>query len=145
MSKRILVPLDQSPVAESIVPLVAELARGAGAVVRLLHVADEPRNLVTREGHVIAYADQEMERLRASGLAYLHTIEAKLEGVAVERAVRFGDPLEAILAEAEGFGADLIAVTTGGRGGIRRTMLGSVAEKVFNRAGVPVVLFHPQP
>lgn len=39
MAKRILVPLDQSPVAEIVVPLVAAAARGAGATVRLLLVA----------------------------------------------------------------------------------------------------------
>ncbi|PYN05671.1 MAG: universal stress protein, partial [Candidatus Rokuibacteriota bacterium] len=39
MAKRILVPLDQSPPAEAVLPLVGEVARGGGATVRLLHVA----------------------------------------------------------------------------------------------------------
>lgn len=63
MAKRILVPLDQSPVAESVVPLVADLARGSGATVRLLHVAPVPGNLVSKEGRIVAYADQEMQRI----------------------------------------------------------------------------------
>jgi nucleotide-binding universal stress UspA family protein len=52
-----------------------------------------------------------------------------------------GLPLVAGL-EAEAFGADLIAVTTTGRSGLRRAVLGSVAEQVFNRSRVPVMLYH---
>jgi nucleotide-binding universal stress UspA family protein len=63
--------------------------------------------------------------------------------MAVDRVVRFGEPAEEILREAEAFGADLIAVTTAGRSGISRVALGSVAEAVFRKAAVAVVLFHP--
>jgi nucleotide-binding universal stress UspA family protein len=143
MAKRILVPLDQSPTAEAVVPLVADLARGAGASVRLLHVSPMPDALVAKDGRVVAYADQEMARLEAEGLDYLQTAAARLEGMAVDRVVRFGEPAEEILREAEAFGADLIAVTTAGRSGISRVALGSVAEAVFRKAAVAVVLFHP--
>jgi nucleotide-binding universal stress UspA family protein len=143
MAKRILVPLDQSPTAEAVVPLVADLARGAGATVRLLHVSPMPDALVAKDGRVVAYADQEMARLEAEGLDYLQTAAARLEGMAVDRVVRFGEPAEEILREAEAFGADLIAVTTAGRSGISRVALGSVAEAVFRKAAVAVVLFHP--
>lgn len=143
MAKRILVPLDQSPVAESVVPLVADLARGSGATVRLLHVAPVPGNLVSKEGRIVAYADQEMQRIEGEGLDYLRMIELKLAGLPAESAVRFGEPLEEILREVEAFGADLIAVTTAGRSGLGRTLLGSVAEQVFRKSPVPVVLFHP--
>ena len=141
MVKRILVPLDQSLVAESVVPLVADLARGGGATVRLLHVAPQPDVLVNAEGRVVAYADQEMARLEAEGVDYLRAVELQLEGIPVECVVRFGDPLQRILGEADAFGADLIAVTTAGRSGISRAVLGSVAEQVFRKAGGPVLLF----
>jgi nucleotide-binding universal stress UspA family protein len=143
MAKRILVPLDQSPTAESVLPLVADTARGSGAVVRLLYVAPVPGPLVARGGRVVAYADQEMARLDAEGLDYLHGLAARLDGLTVECAVRFGEPAEEILQEADAYGADLIAVTTGGRSGISRVALGSVAEAVFRKAGVAVLLFHP--
>ena len=141
MVKRILVPLDQSLVAESVVPLVADLARGGGATVRLLHVAPQPDVLVSAEGRVVAYADQEMARLEAEGVDYLRAVELQLEGIPVECVVRFGDPLQRILGEADAFGADLIAVTTAGRSGISRAVLGSVAEQVFRKADGPVLLF----
>src|SRR5262249_20668838 len=94
-----------------------------------------------------AYADQEMERLQSEALDYLRTIEAHVEGVPVEGVpvecvVRFGEPLGEILEEAAAFGADLIAVTTAGRSGLGRIALGSVAEQVFRKAEIPVVLFH---
>src|SRR6266496_409635 len=75
MAKRFLVPLDRSPAAESVVTLVAGAARDTGGTVRLLHVAPVPRNVLTREGVVVAYADQEMARLEAEGLDYLRGVE----------------------------------------------------------------------
>jgi nucleotide-binding universal stress UspA family protein len=143
MAKRILVPLDQSVTGESVLPLVADLARGSGATVRLLTVMPEPLPLVTRDGRVVAYADQELVRLEAEGMDYLRAAEARLDGVPVECVVRFGEPDEAILEEARAFDADLIAVTTTGRSGIGRVAFGSVAEAVFRKADVAVVLFHP--
>ena len=143
MAKRILLPLDQSPLAESLVPVVSDAARGGGATVRLLYVSPEPENRVNEDGVVVAYTDQETERLEAEGLDYLRTVEARFDGTAVECAVRFGDPLSEILREAEAFGADLIAVTTAGRSGMGRALLGSVAEQVFRRAETPVMLLRP--
>src|SRR3990172_2485148 len=134
MAKRILVPLDVSPLAESIVPMVADAARGAGATVRLLHVAPLPQALVSETGQVIAYLDQEMERLEAEGMDYLRAVEVQLEGIPVECVVRFGDPVQEILLESEAFGADVIAVATAGRSG---------GEQVFRKSRLPVVLYHP--
>jgi nucleotide-binding universal stress UspA family protein len=144
MAKRILVPLDQSPAAEIVVPLVADTARGSGATVRLLHVAPVPRNRLSEQGRVLAYADQEMARLEAEGLDYLRTVEMQFDGAGdVECVVRFGDPVAEILQEAEAFGADLIAVTTEGRSAVGRTVLGSVAEQVARRADAQVMLIRP--
>jgi nucleotide-binding universal stress UspA family protein len=61
----------------------------------------------------------------------------------VESVVRFGDPVAQILDEAEAWGADLIVVGTAGRSGIGRVLLGSVAERVFAKATVPVMLLRP--
>ena len=144
MAKRILLPLDRSDVAEAVVPLVGDLARGAGATVRLLHVAPIPGNVVSQEGRVVAFADQEMERLETEGLEYLQAIGARL-GLAAECVVRFGADSEEILREAEAWGADLVTMSTAGKSGLKRMVMGSVAEQVFRRAHVPVLLYHPGP
>jgi nucleotide-binding universal stress UspA family protein len=64
----------------------------------------------------------------------------QLGGVPVECVVRFGDPLDEILREAAAFDADLIVVTTAGRSGLSRAILGSVAEAVLRHSEVPVFL-----
>jgi nucleotide-binding universal stress UspA family protein len=144
MAKKILVPLDQSHAAETILPLVSAIARGDGAVVRLLLVAPMPENRVSKEGQTVAYVDQEMARLEAEALDYLRPVKMQFGPVSgVDCAVRFGDPVEEILREAEAFGADLIAVTTEGRGAVRRALLGSVAEQVVRKADAPVMLVRP--
>ena len=138
MPKRILVPLSQIEPADSFMMALGDLARGAGATVRLLHVAEPTTNLVDVDGRVVAYADQETHRVEAEARDFLETVALRLDGVPVELAVAFGNPTHAILAEAADFGADLIALGVAGR---RRFMrLGSVAEQVFRRAEVPVAL-----
>ena len=143
MAKRILVPLDKSDKAETVVPLVADAAHGGGATVRLLHVAPKPQSWIDDEGHVIAYADQEQDRLEAEALDYLRRVEVQLAAAPVELAVRFGDPVPEILREAEVFGADLIAVTTAGQSCLGRAFFGGVAEEVFRRADTAVMLVRP--
>lgn len=143
MVKRILVPLDQSALAELTVPVVADVARGGQAAVRLLHVAPLPENRVDEGGQIVAYADQEMTRLRSEGLEYLHTVEAQFAKTPVECEVRFGDPVSEILREAETFGADLIAVSTAGRSGLSRALFGSVAEQILRKAETAVMLLRP--
>lgn len=143
MAKRILVPLDHATEYEAIIPLVADAARGSGATVRLLHVAPDPVNILDSAGRVLAYTDQEMSRLEHEWLDSLQAVEPVLGGVAVERVVRYGDPTEEILAEAEAFDADLIVVTTTRRNCVKRALLGSVAEQVLKRARSAVLLLRP--
>jgi nucleotide-binding universal stress UspA family protein len=141
MAKRILVPLDEAVQAESMMDAVGAMARSTGATVRLLHVAPVPESLTGDYGHVVVCADQETARLEAEGLDYLHAASMSLDGVSLECAVRYGDPVEEILDEAESWNADLIAMTTRGRGCIERALLGSVAEQVFRKAPMAVTLY----
>lgn len=141
MAKRILIPLDRTPASEAVVPLIAEVARGVGSTVRLLHVQPVPENVLREDGRVVAYADQEMARLEVEGLNYLEDVEAMLLDVPTERVVRFGDPVSEILVEAEAWPADLIALATGAGGWIRRIGRGHVASKIFRKARIPVMLY----
>jgi nucleotide-binding universal stress UspA family protein len=139
MAKRILLPLDLSDEAGTVLPMVADMARGSGATVRLLHVAPVPGARITDEGRVVAYADQEMARVESERRKFLLAAQAELEGVPVEAVVRFGNPADEILLEADAFGADLIAVTTHGRGWLRQ-MLRDVVGKLFRRSDVPLLI-----
>ena len=135
MFARILVPLDGSPLAEAILPEVVDLATLHGAEVLLLRVA-----LV----HAIPGVDQTEAQVRAveEAEAYLAEIERRLaaQGLPVRGAVRYGRAVEEILDHVQSQRADLIAMSTHGRSGIRRFMLGSVAEAVVRAAPVPVLL-----
>jgi len=139
MAKRILVPVDHTP-PEELLDLVGDAARAGGAVVRLVHVAPVPDNLIGVDGYVMAYADQEGARLEAEGLDMMCPIELHLAGVPVDSVVRFGDPAAEIVREAEAFEADLIAMPTRGRTGVGRLLFGSVAEQVARRAPMAVAL-----
>ena len=139
MYKKILVPLDREAGAEVALPVAADLAKSDGTVIRLMYVAPTPSAIVA-EGRVIAYADQESDRLQHLGMDYLREAAHQLAGLPVEYAVRFGEPAEEILEEAREFGADLVVMATHGRSGVARLMLGSVAEAVLRRSEVPVVL-----
>ncbi|MGH7355745.1 MAG: universal stress protein, partial [Candidatus Rokuibacteriota bacterium] len=107
MAKRILIPVDREGRAETVVRLVADLARSSGATVRLVHVGPLPRTRMDAYGRVIAYQSQDLERMesvaRARLSVFAHTL---LDGVPVEVRVRCGDVADEILDEAEAFGAD---------------------------------------
>ena len=158
MAKRILVPIGDNERAEAIVPVVAALARDGGGTVRLLNVQplqrtrfdDYARRLplygydagVTLEvqQRVLLYAHAHEERLESETLERLRQLEPLLDGVAVERTVRFGDVTEEIVREAEAFDADLIAMATPRPRWLTRRLSGKVARRVFRRASAPVML-----
>lgn len=143
MAKRFLVPLDQRSVGEPAMAIVADAARAAGGTVRLLHVAAVPSIVVSPEGRTVAYADQETSRIEAAHLDDLRRFEPVFAGVPVEAVVRFGEPAEEILGEAEAWGAEVIAVMTTCRNGVKRTLLGSVAEQLLRTAAATVLLIRP--
>jgi nucleotide-binding universal stress UspA family protein len=140
MAKRILVPIDQKTPVAALLDLVADAVRGGSATVRLLHVAPVPDNVMGVDGHIVAYADQEAARLEAEARDRLRVVELHIGGD-VHSAVRFGDdPATEILAEADDFDADLIAMASSFRTGMSRLFVGSVAEQVAHRASVSVAL-----
>jgi nucleotide-binding universal stress UspA family protein len=141
--KRILVPLNLKTDPDAVARVVADAARGAGATVRLLHVAPVPNAVVDVDGRIIAYADQEGARLEAEALDYLRTVEIELDGIPVEPVVRFGDPAEEILREADEFGADLIVLTAPRGTCLNRIVLGATVASVYRRADAAVMLLRP--
>jgi len=140
MTKRILTPIDGREQSAAIVPVVAALARGAGSTVRLLRVFPVPEHVIGPYGRTIAYVDQEMARLTAEGLDQLAHVEAELEGIPVERVVRFGEPAEEIRLEAEAFNADLVALATTRRSRLGSALVPGVADRVARATTVPTLV-----
>jgi nucleotide-binding universal stress UspA family protein len=140
MAKRILTPIDGCEESTAIVPVVAALARGAGSTVRLLKVFPVPERVMGSYGRTIAYVDQEMERLTAQGLDELAHVEAELEGIPVERVVRFGEPAEEIAHEAEAFNADLVTLAGNRRGRFASALRPGTVERVLQESDVPTLV-----
>ena len=136
--RTILVPLDGTRDAETVLPEVESIARKEGAQLRLVHVAALP-DAVRLGDHVVSYADQETERVELEMLAYLRGVGERLRGLRVERVVRFGEPTREILAEAEASGADLIAMASHDRSGLARLRRGSVTDAIAHGTRVPVI------
>jgi CBS domain-containing protein/nucleotide-binding universal stress UspA family protein len=137
--KKILVPLDGTAGSEVVLSKVAELARADGTAVCLLHVS-APAKEIRADGRVVVYADQETARIEAEVHAYFRRLATALGDVAVEFCVRFGDPIEEIVREAEDGKCTLIAMATHRRTGFSRFVKGSVAEEVERITRVPVML-----
>jgi nucleotide-binding universal stress UspA family protein len=140
MYKRALVPLDGSMVSEAIVPFILEIAGPLDMEVALLRViVPTPTVPVDSDGPLVA---DDVEKPRAEAEEYLAAVVADLRarGVRGTTQVRFGHAVAEILAGAREADADLIAMTTHGRGGLGRLLFGSVAEAVLRQAEVPVFL-----
>ena len=140
MYKRALVPLDGSMVAAAIVPFILEIAGPLDMEVALLRVVvPAPPTVLEGSSYVVA---EDVEKLRANAEAYLASVAAELrdQGVRVAIQVRFGEAVPEILAGAREVEADLIAMTTHGRGGLGRLLFGSVAEAVLRQAEIPVFM-----
>lgn len=140
----IVVPLDGSELAEGVLPHVAEIVSARGSRVYLLSIAPLRGTAAAAAGVYPASAGTQEDRQHVEGalVAYLRSVAQKLEPAAadVRVGVRFGRPADDIIAFAGEVGADLIAMSTHGRSGIRRWVFGSVADRVLSGAGCPVLL-----
>jgi len=135
MFKRILVPLDGSSLAEAVLPQVQELAKALGAELFLVRAA---------AAHVFPGVDPtegEVDVVQKAE-AYVGEVAGRLHdaGIPVHTAVRYGEAAEEILDHIGVNAIDLVAMSTHGRSGLSRLVLGSVAAQVVHRATVPVLL-----
>lgn len=140
MFKRILVPLDGSARAETAIPVAARLARASGGAILLAQVATIP---VMYEGFGGAAVIGEMVDSEVqSAEDYLRGVKAieDLAGLHVETSVLVGAPAQALLSMATMFKADLIVMTSQGKTGVKRWLLGSVAQKIARHSPIPVLV-----
>lgn len=132
MYKKILVPLDGSENAESILPHVKDMAVAHQAEVILLKV-------LPATGVLPPVAEKEVSEARH----YLSAVEKRLEaqGVNARFSLRHGEDTAAEIADyAEVNNVDLIAMSTHGLSGVSRWIFGSVAEKVLRGTNKPILL-----
>lgn len=140
MYKRVLVPVDGSEVAESILPVVREITNPRELDVILLNVNGfiPPGRIEARR----AFGLPDFGAQRAEAARYLSLLgtELRAAGARVHIRVRGGRPAAEILEVARNEAVDLIAMATHGRRGPARLLWGSVAEQVIRQSPVPVCL-----
>ncbi|PYN35243.1 MAG: hypothetical protein DME01_12345 [Candidatus Rokuibacteriota bacterium] len=142
--KRALVTLDGSMVAEAILPPFLQLAHPLGMEVALIRVVvPTVKPAAVEEVPVeLGNTTPSIERMLEEADAYLRAVAATpfFEGLRVITTVRSGEAPQEIIAAAREIGADVIAMTTHGRTGLKRLLFGSVAEAVLRMSDVPVFM-----
>lgn len=142
MLRRILVPLDGSPQAETVLSALPPLARAFGAVIDLVHVVPDRRSL-SRHGPEDPL-DWRMTSRRAE--EYLSGPAARLTeaGIRVETRVEEGAPAAVLVGILEEGRHDLVALTPRGLGGTDALIVGSTAAAVALHAPTSILLV-PRP
>lgn len=140
MIKRILVPLDGSPLAEGALDAAIEMATALKGNVTLLRVV--PPAVPGR-----FYAPHMLDELREAQVreaeAYLDEAKERLKDVPVDTHVLTGEVAKTVVDFAGENQSDLIAMSSHGLGGRGWQVFGSVAQKVLHSASQPVLIVRP--
>jgi len=129
--------LDGSEFAEKIITHAVKAAQSLSAKLTLIQVLPPQ----------ITPAPRPEEKIAVSEANYLHWKAADIKtryGIAPHWEVLHGDPAEAICRYVHDLPEAMLALTTHGRSGLKRALLGSVAAACIRRAGVPLLLYWPQ-
>jgi universal stress protein A len=126
----ILCPVDFDQNSLAAISVASELARENKAALYLLHVLHPAPEGDSSIGEIETAARTRLERIGHQRVK---------AGTSYELLVIKGDPAADVLQVASGLGADLIVMATHGRKGLRRLVLGSVAERVVREARCPVL------
>jgi nucleotide-binding universal stress UspA family protein len=142
---RILLATDGSPHAQLAAMKAVELAKSTGA---RLHVVAVGRTFSQGVYEFYTETEEGRKALRREAQEVLDEQVRKIEeagGTVAIAHLKMGERRdEAIVHLAEEIGADLIVIGSRGRGGLRRALMGSVADSVVSHAHCPVLVVRPQ-
>jgi nucleotide-binding universal stress UspA family protein len=140
MYRSILVPLDGSLFAEHALPLAMGIARRSQATLHLIHVHDPC------DDRLLTYytLDPAVERSERAYLAGLARRLAAVSGLSICTAVVGGEVTGSLQEQARRREAELVVMTTHGRGPLSAFWLGSVSEQLIGLLSVPLLLVRPQ-
>lgn len=141
--KHVMVPLDGSTLSASILPAAVDLASASGARVTLVHVVSSSAVLGAR---IFPLLPDDISPALAKATEYLEGKADEIRRMGLEVGIHVEEheaPGRAIAAVAEKLDADLIALATHGYGGLKRALLGSVADKVLRSSPLPLLVQRP--
>jgi len=140
--RRILVPLDGSVVSETILDHARKLAKADGAELVLLQVANSAGEIFNDP----SIAADDLNAVASADKSYMETLLARMksEGVLASVEVREGPVAETILSVANEMNVDMIAMSTHGRSGLQKLLMGSITEWMIQHSHVPVLVLRPQ-
>jgi nucleotide-binding universal stress UspA family protein len=143
--RQVLVAVDPSPLSEQILQPVLALGRATGAAITLLHVLGSSWHHGAGPPSALGAGLTHEEQHAEEALAYLQGLAAKLatHGLEVRPQLVRGHHAASSIIEESAKGYDVVALTTHGRGGVQRLLLGSVADKVVRGASIPVLVHCP--
>lgn len=146
MMRRIIVPLDGSTRAEGALLPAAHLARSTGGSLFLVRATMLPMEYACISADTTMILADAMEANQKGAQDYLNHVLTFpcLEGLGVSTRVVQGDPATVILEYAQQEEGDLIVLGRHGKGGAKRWLLGSVAQKVARHSPVPVLIFREE-
>lgn len=144
MYKNILVPLDGSLLAEAALPHAQGVALSDDAHIFLLRVAINPAAEFSFSDPSLA--SDLIATMEAETLEYLQSIRARLQraGFRTSFLIREGPIAETIMDIADEVQADIIVMSSHGRSGVSRWVLGSIADRVVSHSTIPILLIRPK-
>jgi nucleotide-binding universal stress UspA family protein len=142
MFKRILVPLDGSPLAEEALPVAARLARASQGSIVLLEVVTPPVYYGGFYTQVPLMTEEIVETSMSEAETYLAVLARSddLAGIKIHKEIMYGTATQNILEVAHAQHVDLIVMCSHGRTGFTRWALGSVTHGVIHHCAVPVLV-----
>jgi nucleotide-binding universal stress UspA family protein len=144
---RIIIPLDGSPLAERIIPAAVQLGKAAGAEYALVLVLEAVENIEALAKRKIQVPGGWFpEATQAKAELYVEQVAHRMRGhscIVHPKVILHGSAAGAILDYAQTNSHAVIALATHGRSGLKRLMLGSVADKIIRGATVPVLIYRP--
>jgi nucleotide-binding universal stress UspA family protein len=126
--------------AEGVLPYVRVLAAALGASVELLRIGEQDAAFNLANPSVGQYSDRIGEALRNQANDYLSGIKQTFPDIPVKCSTRAGKVAEIIAEEGTKDENTLIAMSTHGRGGVGRWLMGSVTDKVLHMSTVPMLV-----
>lgn len=147
MLRRILVPLDGSELAEAALPVAARLARSAGGSILLARVIRAPAEYEANLASTDAWIPPARPEERDEATAYLTRLSSweVLAGIPTEIHIRPGPVAPLLLRLIHDEQVDTVVMTSHGRGGLSRLLMGSVAMAVARESTAPVLVARANP